>query len=76
MNIIVIFGLLCWCAADWGINFEAYDHSSIHYTPQFRETCFALTGTLSLGLFIHNAIITIMKQNRHQENNVGKKVLV
>jgi len=28
---------------------------------------------LALGLFIHNAIITIMSNNKHQENNVRKK---
>ena len=28
-------------------------------------------GILTLALFIHNAIITIMSNNRHQENNVS-----
>lgn len=31
--------------------------------------CFKFSGMLALGLLIHNAIITIFKNNRHQENN-------
>ena len=31
---------------------------------------------MALGLFIHNAIITIMKNNRNQENNVSFKVTI
>ena len=35
-----------------------------------RSSFPSLTGILALGLFIHNAIITIMTNNKHQENNV------
>ena len=34
------------------------------------------SGILALGLFIHNAIITIMSNNKHQEHNVRSQNLV
>ena len=35
-----------------------------------------LAGILTLALFIHNAIITIMSNNEHQENNVNISICV
>uniref|UniRef100_H3CCG7 Neutral amino acid transporter 9 n=1 Tax=Tetraodon nigroviridis TaxID=99883 RepID=H3CCG7_TETNG len=40
------------------------------YVPEFRLLFPQLTGVLTLAFFIHNCIITLMKSNRHQENNV------
>uniref|UniRef100_A0A8C0Y615 Neutral amino acid transporter 9 n=2 Tax=Cyprinus carpio TaxID=7962 RepID=A0A8C0Y615_CYPCA len=37
---------------------------------EFRSLFPQLTGVLTLAFFIHNCIITLMKNNRHQENNV------
>lgn len=36
---------------------------------ELKPTFVALTGMLSLSYFIHNIIVTMMKNNRHQENN-------
>lgn len=38
---------------------------------EFRLLFPQLTGVLTLAFFIHNCVITLMKSNRHQENNVG-----
>ena len=35
---------------------------------------YQFSGILTLALFIHNAIITIMSNNKHQEKNVSKQV--
>uniref|UniRef100_A0A3Q1HY06 Neutral amino acid transporter 9 n=1 Tax=Anabas testudineus TaxID=64144 RepID=A0A3Q1HY06_ANATE len=40
------------------------------YVPEFRVFFPQLTGVLTLAFFIHNCIITLMKSNKHQENNV------
>ncbi|XP_072228802.1 neutral amino acid transporter 9 [Leuresthes tenuis] len=40
------------------------------YVPEFRLMFPQLTGVLTLAFFIHNCIITLMKSNKHQENNV------
>lgn len=38
---------------------------------EFRVLFPQLTGVLTLAFFIHNCIITLMKNNKHQENNVS-----
>lgn len=38
---------------------------------EFRQFFPQLTGILTLAFFIHNCIITLMKSNKHQENNVS-----
>lgn len=40
------------------------------FVPEFRLLFPQLTGILTLAFFIHNCIITLMKSNKHQENNV------
>ncbi|XP_054916545.1 neutral amino acid transporter 9 [Poeciliopsis prolifica] len=40
------------------------------YVPEFRLFFPQLTGVLTLAFFIHNCIITLMKSNKNQENNV------
>ncbi|XP_038825933.1 sodium-coupled neutral amino acid transporter 9 [Salvelinus namaycush] len=44
--------------------------STQFYVPEFRLLFPQLTGVLTLAFFIHNCIITLMKSNKHQENNV------
>ncbi|KAM9840977.1 neutral amino acid transporter 9 [Aulostomus maculatus] len=51
------------------LDFHWFD-SSQFYVPEFRLLFPQLTGVLTLAFFIHNCIITLMKNNRHQENNV------
>jgi len=64
-----ILSLICYWSFSWGINADFSDSSSDEYVPLFRSSFPSLSGMLALGLFIHNAIITICKSNRHQENN-------
>ncbi|TRY84235.1 hypothetical protein DNTS_028929 [Danionella cerebrum] len=44
--------------------------STKFFVPEFRSLFPQLSGVLTLAFFIHNCIITLMKNNRHQENNV------
>jgi len=43
---------------------------------EFQWTFPALTGILSLAYFIHNAVISIVRNQRHPENNVSAKLLL
>lgn len=45
-------------------------HSTEFFVPEFRVLFPQLTGVLTLAFFIHNCIITLMKNNKNQENNV------
>lgn len=51
------------------LEFHWFDTSQF-YVPEFRLLFPQLTGVLTLAFFIHNCIITLMKSNKHQENNV------
>ncbi|XP_024864143.1 sodium-coupled neutral amino acid transporter 9 [Kryptolebias marmoratus] len=44
--------------------------TSQFYVPEFRQFFPQLTGILTLAFFIHNCIITLMKNNKNQANNV------
>nr|CAD7428326.1 unnamed protein product [Timema monikensis] len=56
-------------SAQWGININYSDVTDINYAPQFLPSFPALSGMLALSFFIHNIIITIMRNNRHHKNN-------
>jgi len=58
-------------SASFGINVDFTNVTTIHFTPIFKITFPALSGMAALSFFIHNIIITIMRNNRHQENNVS-----
>ncbi|XP_034457609.1 sodium-coupled neutral amino acid transporter 9 [Hippoglossus hippoglossus] len=51
------------------LNFHWFDTSEF-YVPEFRLLFPQLSGVLTLAFFIHNCVITLMKSNKHQENNV------
>lgn len=66
---LLIFVVVKWY--EFGINLNFVDDSSPSFVPLFKSSCPALSGMLSLAFFIHNSIITILKNNRHQKNNVS-----
>ncbi|XP_076255826.1 neutral amino acid transporter 9-like [Rhynchophorus ferrugineus] len=51
-------------AYNWGINIPNWD-MEMYIKPTFT----ALSGMLSLSYFIHNIIISIMRNNKNQEHN-------
>uniref|UniRef100_A0A3B4AEU2 Neutral amino acid transporter 9 n=1 Tax=Periophthalmus magnuspinnatus TaxID=409849 RepID=A0A3B4AEU2_9GOBI len=51
------------------LEFHWFDHTQF-FVPEFRLQFPQLTGVLTLAFFIHNCIITLMKSNKNQENNV------
>lgn len=69
VSILFILTSVLFRCYEWGINADFSDPTSSQYIPLIRSSFPSLTGILALGLFIHNAIITIMTNNKHQENN-------
>lgn len=66
--------LLCFVlvkSVGWGIHADFYNMSSPIFVPNFNPSFPALTGMLALALFIHNIIVTVMRNNKHQEKNVS-----
>lgn len=53
-------------AVFWGVNIPDWE---IEWNA--KSTFFVLSGMLSLSFFIHNIIISIMRNNRYQEHNVS-----
>ncbi|VDO23185.1 unnamed protein product [Haemonchus placei] len=45
------------------------DPNSIHYAAAISWRFPALTGTLTLSYFIHNAVLTILRNQKNPENN-------
>ncbi|CAD5221798.1 unnamed protein product [Bursaphelenchus okinawaensis] len=56
-------------AYECGLNVNFSDATSIHYVELYNSKFTALTGTLALSYFIHNAVLTILRNQKHPENN-------
>ena len=76
INIVFLIGVVFYFASQWGINANMDDIHSEHYIPMFKKSFPSLSGMMALGFFIHNAILTILKKNRYQENNVRFKIKI
>lgn len=70
LNVFFLLGVVFYLSGSWGINASFTDDQSPIYIPMYLPSFPSLSGMMALGLFIHNAVITIMKNNRYQENNV------
>ncbi|KAL1117036.1 hypothetical protein AAG570_004364 [Ranatra chinensis] len=55
----------------WGIRVDSVDPSSPAYSPLASVSFPATSGMLALSYFVHNIIITIMRNNSNQKNNVA-----
>ena len=71
LNVFFLIGVVFYLGFSWGFNTDFQDASSDFYVPMFKPSFPALSGMMALGLFLHNAVITILKNNRYQENNVS-----
>jgi len=69
VSVAFILTMICYWSYTWGINADFTDRTSDQFVPLFRTSFPSLSGMLALGLFIHNAIITLCKNNKHPEHN-------
>ncbi|CAG0912822.1 unnamed protein product [Notodromas monacha] len=55
---------------EWGFHVNIHDDTRDDYVALYSlSSAHVLTGVLSLAMFTHNVIITIMSNQRHPENN-------
>ncbi|KHN73868.1 Putative amino acid permease F13H10.3 [Toxocara canis] len=68
ISVMYLMSFVASKAYDCGININ-FDVTSEHYAQLFRWRFPALTGTLTLSYFLHNVILTILRNQKHPENN-------
>uniref|UniRef100_A0AAY4DV22 Neutral amino acid transporter 9 n=1 Tax=Denticeps clupeoides TaxID=299321 RepID=A0AAY4DV22_9TELE len=71
LSVVYLITLVTIKAIRLGFHLEFHwFESTAFFVPEFRPLFAQFTGVLTLAFFIHNCIITLMKNNKHQENNV------
>ncbi|XP_062984129.1 neutral amino acid transporter 9 [Elgaria multicarinata webbii] len=71
ISVIYLVILVTMKAARLGFHLEFdWSQTSAYFVPEFRILFPQLTGVLTLAFFIHNCVITLLKNNKDQENNV------
>ncbi len=71
LNIFKYYLFLVRYTLEWALVWLHFISLLFCVPPEFRLFFPQLTGVLTLAFFIHNCIITLMKSNRNQENNVS-----
>lgn len=69
ISVLYLIGFTISKAYECGINVNFFDTSSINYVQLYNINFPALTGTLALSFFIHNAALTILRNQKYPENN-------
>lgn len=54
----------------WGLHVDFSDSQSKHYMPLIGLKLPSLTGILCVSYYLHNAVISMLRYNKNQENNV------
>ncbi|XP_053154247.1 sodium-coupled neutral amino acid transporter 9 isoform X3 [Hemicordylus capensis] len=71
VSIVYLVILVAVKTAHLGFNLEFHwFEKDTYFVPEFRNLFPQLTGVLTLAFFIHNCVITMLKNNKNQENNV------
>ncbi|NWH34448.1 S38A9 protein, partial [Chloropsis hardwickii] len=71
VSVVYLVFLVTVKAAHLGIHLEFnWFTENEFFVPEFRVLFPQLTGILTLAFFIHNCVITLLQNNRNQENNV------
>ncbi|KAI6229400.1 hypothetical protein M3Y95_00527200 [Aphelenchoides besseyi] len=69
ISVLYLIGFTISKACECGFNVDFVNPHSINYVKLFNWNFPALTGTLALSFFIHNAVLTILRNQKHPENN-------
>ena len=71
-----VIGITIYWANIWGLHVNFDDNKDDEYVPMAETTFPSLSGMLALGLFIHNAIVTIIKNHARPERNVSLLIML
>ncbi|XP_030422327.1 sodium-coupled neutral amino acid transporter 9 isoform X2 [Gopherus evgoodei] len=70
VSVVYLVFLVTLKAAHLGFHLEFnWFTANEFFVPEFRTQFPQLTGVLTLAFFIHNCVITLLKNNKNQENN-------
>lgn len=69
LSVFFLIGFAAFKAYNWGYNIEWTDPNSPHYVRLFSWNFPIYTGVLSLALFIHNCLTTLLRTQRNPINN-------
>ncbi|KAK2818764.1 hypothetical protein Q5P01_024325 [Channa striata] len=71
ISVVYLIAMVTYKAVRLGFHLEFHWFDTTQfYVPEFRTYFPQLTGILTLAFFIHNCIITLMRNNKNQEKNV------
>ncbi|XP_078657020.1 neutral amino acid transporter 9-like isoform X3 [Branchiostoma floridae x Branchiostoma belcheri] len=69
MSVVYLLVFVCVKASQWGIHLD-FSHTGKDVDVKEASAYFPiLTGTLALAFFIHNAAVSICRNQKHPENN-------
>jgi sodium-coupled neutral amino acid transporter 9 len=71
ISVFYLIGFVISKTIECGFNVNFTDPTSLNYVKLYNWNFPALTGTLALSFFIHNAILTILRNQKYPENNVS-----
>lgn len=72
LSVLYLFVFVLIKSYSWGINlYTPTIEGSVDFSELYKNTFPATSGMLTLSLFIHNIIITIMRNNENQKHNVS-----
>jgi sodium-coupled neutral amino acid transporter 9 len=69
ISVLYLIGFTISKSYECGFNLNFVDPKSLNYVKLANWNFPALTGTLALSFFIHNAVLTILRNQKHPENN-------
>ncbi|KAI0230446.1 Sodium-coupled neutral amino acid transporter 9 [Lamellibrachia satsuma] len=69
VSVVYIMVFVAYKASRWGLHLDFDPADDNMYIPEFQWTFPTLTGTLSLAFFIHNCVLSIVKNQRHPQHN-------
>ncbi|XP_015922770.1 sodium-coupled neutral amino acid transporter 9 homolog [Parasteatoda tepidariorum] len=69
LSVIYLMIFIIVKGAKWGIHFNTFDPTSVDFVHLFQVTFPVLVGTLSLSFFIHNCVLSIMRNQKEPKNN-------
>ncbi|XP_014488663.1 PREDICTED: sodium-coupled neutral amino acid transporter 9-like isoform X2 [Dinoponera quadriceps] len=72
VSVVYLIAFVIIKSTSWGVNMRGIEWETSWI---IRPTFPALTGMLSMSFFIHNIIISIVKNNRNQKNN-GRDLII
>lgn len=69
ISVFYIIAFVCIKSGSWGFHLSFKSTPEMEKTPLYNYNFPALTGTLGLALYIHNAILSIVRNQEKPQNN-------